>query len=117
MSVVCMMSGLKRTNLQSSDSSDAHEYRPQHRPNLEPSTAPLRVKARGLTHDPVNREVQHQHHHKTSAFNPAWNGKKILMRVGLEPTQLSLLAPEASALTARPSHQIEYERIKFKCNI
>jgi hypothetical protein len=31
--------------------------------------------------------------------------KKMLMRVGLEPTQLSLLAPEASALTARPSHQ------------
>lgn len=28
------------------------------------------------------------------------------MRVGLEPTQLSLLAPEASALTARPSHPV-----------
>jgi hypothetical protein len=28
----------------------------------------------------------------------------MMMRVGLEPTQISLLAPEASALTARPSH-------------
>jgi hypothetical protein len=27
----------------------------------------------------------------------------MLNRVGIEPTQISLLAPEASALTARPS--------------
>jgi hypothetical protein len=31
-----------------------------------------------------------------------------MMRVGLEPTQINLLAPEASALTARPSHLVAY---------
>ena len=29
--------------------------------------------------------------------------KKMLIRVGLEPTHITVLAPEASALTARPS--------------
>jgi hypothetical protein len=32
----------------------------------------------------------------------------MMMRVGLEPTQINLLAPEASALTARPSHLVAY---------
>ena len=31
------------------------------------------------------------------------NNKKMLKGVGLEPTHITVLAPEASALTARPS--------------
>jgi hypothetical protein len=37
--------------------------------------------------------------------------KRMMMRVGLEPTQINLLAPEASALTARPSHLIAYSNL------
>jgi hypothetical protein len=39
----------------------------------------------------------------------------MMMRVGLEPTQINLLAPEASALTARPSHLVAYS--DFDCYV
>jgi hypothetical protein len=32
------------------------------------------------------------------------------MRVGLEPTHITVPAPEAGALTARPSHLVAYSK-------